>query len=59
MRVAFIGPPAGLVTVQSVVFEPKTRTAHVAIGRIPAPSGRFFTVRLTAESTPRTPSSHP
>ncbi|MBV9494341.1 MAG: hypothetical protein JOZ54_08840 [Acidobacteria bacterium] len=46
LRVAFLGPPEGLLTVQSVVFEPKSRVAHVAIGRIPAPSGRFYEVRL-------------
>jgi len=46
LRVAFIGPAEGMVTVQSVVFEPKARAAHVAIGRNPAPSGRFYRVAM-------------
>lgn len=46
LRVAFVGPPEGLLTVHSVVFEPKARAAHVAFGRIPAPSGRFYRVAM-------------
>jgi predicted choloylglycine hydrolase len=45
-RVAFIGPASGLVTIQSVVFDPKARTAHVAIGKVPAPAGRFYRVSM-------------
>jgi predicted choloylglycine hydrolase len=46
LRVAFIGPSAGVSTIQSVVFDPKARTAHVAIGKLPAPSGRFYEVTM-------------
>src|ERR1051325_7989586 len=46
LRVAFVGPPEGLLTVHSVVFEPKARAAHVAFGRIPAPSRRFYRVMM-------------
>lgn len=46
LRVAFIGPAAGLVTIQSVVFDPRARTAHVAIGKIPAAAGRFYPVKM-------------
>ena len=46
LRVAFIGPSSGVATIQSVVFDPKARTAHVAIGKLPAPAGRFYPVQM-------------
>lgn len=46
LRVAFVGPSSGVGTIQSVVFEPKTRTAHVAIGKLPAAAGRFYPVAI-------------
>jgi predicted choloylglycine hydrolase len=45
--VAFPGPASGLATIQSVIFLPAQLTAEVAIGKLPAPSGRFFSVRLS------------
>ncbi|MCU1349995.1 MAG: peptidase acyl-coenzyme A:6-aminopenicillanic acid acyl-transferase [Acidobacteria bacterium] len=44
--VVFIGPSDGVVTIQSVVFDPKARAAHVAIGKLPAPAGRFYRIAL-------------
>lgn len=45
--VAFPGPPSGLATLQSVIFLPGKLTAEVAIGQLPAPAGRFFSVRMS------------
>ncbi len=45
--VAFPGPASGLATIQSVIFLPAQLTAEVAIGKLPAPSGRFFSVRMS------------
>jgi predicted choloylglycine hydrolase len=49
LRVAFIGPSSGVSTIQSVVFDPKARTAHVAIGKLPAPAGRFYPVEVMSK----------
>jgi len=46
LRVAFFGGAHGINTIQSVVFDPKQLAAHVAIGKLPAPSGRFYRVAM-------------
>jgi hypothetical protein len=45
--VAFPGPASGLATIQSVIFLPARLAAEVAIGKVPAPAGRFFSVRMS------------
>src|SRR6202023_3022282 len=44
--VAFPSFGGGLATIQSVIFLPRQHSAEVAIGKLPATAGRFFTVRL-------------
>lgn len=44
--VRFLGPSEGMVTNQSVVFVPDQLTAYVAIGKLPATSGRYYPVKL-------------
>ena len=44
--VAFRGDPQGMVTSQSVVLRPRDLAADVALGQLPATSGRWYDVRL-------------
>jgi len=44
--VAFPSFGGGLATIQSVIFLPRRQSAEVAIGKLPATAGRYFTVRL-------------
>jgi predicted choloylglycine hydrolase len=44
--VCFRGPSVGMVTNQSVVFEPGRLIAWVALGKVPASSGRYYDVAL-------------
>jgi len=43
-KVCFRGSPMGMITNQSVVFRPAELSADVAIGKLPASSGRFYEV---------------
>ncbi len=46
LRVALISNSTGVNTIQSVVFDPTQKIAYVAIGSLPAPSGRFYRIAL-------------
>jgi isopenicillin-N N-acyltransferase like protein len=46
-KVCFRGSSLGMITNQSVVFMPADLVAQVALGKLPATSGRYFDVRLT------------
>lgn len=45
-KVCFRGSSLGMVTNQSVVFEPAELSAQVALGKLPATSGRYYEVRI-------------
>lgn len=44
--VCFRGSPLGMVTNQSIVFRPGELVADVAVGELPASSGRYYSVGL-------------
>ncbi|MEW6368065.1 MAG: C45 family peptidase [Acidobacteriota bacterium] len=46
-KVCFRGSSLGMATVQSAVFEPRRLLAHVATGKLPASSGRYYEIRLS------------
>ncbi len=45
-RVHFFDWSGGMATIQSVVLRPRDRAADVAIGEVPATSGRYYGVRM-------------
>jgi len=45
-RVAVPGPSSGMLTNQSVIFEPRSLTAYVALGKAPATAGRFYRIQM-------------